>query len=237
MLRHVRLLRVANGVLRPTKAATNEDEIVRRLRSWFAPQEYSTMIAERAVALLEAHGSMQVPQLAAEVYACWATAGSATANRSPLTTSSPSSTVCPLSCRHSTSSIRTGPSGAPDHRHVRCCPERRCSPTLRDGLNSAGRRRPAPQHGVPDRRHTSRDRGPPRGRRRAASSCSSLGRPRPSLRHREDEVGHAVPLHATRSGRPAERRPSSSPKKGRPWPMTTGTRSMATASSRPSSRH
>jgi hypothetical protein len=68
MLRHVRLLRLANGVLRPTKAATNEHETVRRLRSWYAPQEFSTMVAERAVALLEAHGPMQVPQLAAEVF-------------------------------------------------------------------------------------------------------------------------------------------------------------------------
>src|SRR5215213_4809103 len=68
MLRHVRLLRLANGVLRPTKAATNEQETVRRLRSWFAAKEFSTMIAERAVALLEAHGPMPVPQLAAEVF-------------------------------------------------------------------------------------------------------------------------------------------------------------------------
>lgn len=68
MLRHVRLLRLANGVLRPTKAATNEHETVRRLRSLFGPQEFSTMIAERAMALLEAHGPMQVPQLAAEVF-------------------------------------------------------------------------------------------------------------------------------------------------------------------------
>jgi len=35
MLRHVRLLRPANGVLRPTKAAADEIETVRRLRSWF----------------------------------------------------------------------------------------------------------------------------------------------------------------------------------------------------------
>lgn len=67
LLRHVRLLRLANGVLRPTKAAGEEIETVRRLRSWFAPQEFSTMVAERAVALLEARGPMQVPQLAAEV--------------------------------------------------------------------------------------------------------------------------------------------------------------------------
>ena len=67
MLRHLRLLRLANGVLRPTKAASDEIEIVRRLRSWFAPQEFATMTAERTVALLEARGPMQVPQLAADV--------------------------------------------------------------------------------------------------------------------------------------------------------------------------
>lgn len=68
MLRHVGLLRLANGVLRPTKAAANEQETVRRLRSWFAPQEFSTMAAERAMAVLEAHVPMQVPQLAVEVF-------------------------------------------------------------------------------------------------------------------------------------------------------------------------
>lgn len=68
LLRHVRLLRLSNGVLRPTKAAADEIETVRRLRTWFAPQEFSTMVAERAVALLEAHGPMQVRQIAAEVF-------------------------------------------------------------------------------------------------------------------------------------------------------------------------
>ena len=68
ILRHVRLLRLGNGVLRPTKAAADEHETVRRLRSWFAPQEFSTMVAERAIALLEAHGPMQVPPLAVEVF-------------------------------------------------------------------------------------------------------------------------------------------------------------------------
>jgi hypothetical protein len=68
LLRHVRLLRLANHVLRPTKAAASENETVRRLRSWFAPERFSTVTAERAAALLEAHGPMQVPQLAAEVY-------------------------------------------------------------------------------------------------------------------------------------------------------------------------
>ena len=68
ILRHVRLLRLASGVLRPTKAAGDENETVRRLRSWFAPQEFSTMITERAVALLEARGPMQVRHLATEVF-------------------------------------------------------------------------------------------------------------------------------------------------------------------------
>lgn len=67
LLRHLRLLRLANGVLRPTKAAADEIETVRRLRSWFAPQEFPTMIAERGVALLEARGPMHVAQLAADV--------------------------------------------------------------------------------------------------------------------------------------------------------------------------
>jgi Plasmid pRiA4b ORF-3-like protein len=67
VLRHVRLLRLANGVVRPTKAAADEIETVRRLRSWFAPQEFSTMVAERAVALLEARGPMELRMLAAEL--------------------------------------------------------------------------------------------------------------------------------------------------------------------------
>ncbi len=57
-----------HGVLRTTKAAGDETQTVRRLRSWFAPQEFSTVIAERAVTLLEAHGPMQVPQLATEAF-------------------------------------------------------------------------------------------------------------------------------------------------------------------------
>ena len=68
LLRHVGLLRLANGVLRATKAAGDETETVRRLRSWFGPQEFSTMVAERGVALLEARGPMPVSQLASEVF-------------------------------------------------------------------------------------------------------------------------------------------------------------------------
>ncbi|MGH3366215.1 MAG: plasmid pRiA4b ORF-3 family protein [Nocardioidaceae bacterium] len=68
MLRHVGLLRLAHGVLRPTKAATNPIETVRRLRSWFAPHEFSTIVVERAVALVAAHEPMPITQIAGELF-------------------------------------------------------------------------------------------------------------------------------------------------------------------------
>lgn len=68
MLRHVRLLRLAHGVLHPTTAAKNQIEIVRRLRSWFPPHEFSTIVAERAVALVAAHEPMPTTQIAGEVF-------------------------------------------------------------------------------------------------------------------------------------------------------------------------
>jgi hypothetical protein len=40
---------------------------VRRLRTWFTPGEFSTVVAERAVALVAARGPMQIPDIAAEV--------------------------------------------------------------------------------------------------------------------------------------------------------------------------
>jgi hypothetical protein len=55
-------------VLRPTKAASDELETVRRLRSWFSPQEFSTIVSERAVALVAARGALQVAEIAAEVH-------------------------------------------------------------------------------------------------------------------------------------------------------------------------
>ena len=68
LLRHVRLVRLSGGVLRPTKAAADEHETVRRLRSWFGLDEFSTMVAERAVALVAARGPLQVVEIAAEVH-------------------------------------------------------------------------------------------------------------------------------------------------------------------------
>jgi hypothetical protein len=68
VLRHVGLLRLTNGVLRPTKAAGDEVETVRRLRTWFSPGEFSTVIAERAVALVAARGPLKTRELATEVF-------------------------------------------------------------------------------------------------------------------------------------------------------------------------
>ena len=68
ILRHVGLLRLAGGVLRPTKAAGDELGVVRRLRTWFPPREFSTMVAERAVALVVARGPLTTRGLAAEVF-------------------------------------------------------------------------------------------------------------------------------------------------------------------------
>lgn len=68
LLRHVRLVRLANGVLRPTKAAADERETVRRLRSWFEPGLFSTMVSERAVALVAARGPLQVTDIASQVH-------------------------------------------------------------------------------------------------------------------------------------------------------------------------
>lgn len=68
LLRHVRLVRLTGGVLRPTKAAADELETVRRLRSRFDPQEFSTMVTERAVALVVARGPLQVAEIAGEVH-------------------------------------------------------------------------------------------------------------------------------------------------------------------------
>ena len=46
----------------PTKAAADEIQTVRRLRSWFPPQQFSTVVAERAAALVAARGPMTTPK-------------------------------------------------------------------------------------------------------------------------------------------------------------------------------
>lgn len=67
LLRELRLLRLSGGVLRPTRAASDDRGVVRRLRSWFAAREFHTLTGERAVALVAARGAMPVAEIAAEV--------------------------------------------------------------------------------------------------------------------------------------------------------------------------
>lgn len=69
ILRHVGLARLAKGVLWPTKAAGDDLEVVRRLRSWFEPGEFDTVVAERAVALVASRGPQRTGELAREAFA------------------------------------------------------------------------------------------------------------------------------------------------------------------------
>lgn len=64
MMRRVGLLRLAKGVLRPTKAAADDREAVRRLRKWFVAGSFDLVVAERAAALMVARGPMSVDDIA-----------------------------------------------------------------------------------------------------------------------------------------------------------------------------
>jgi hypothetical protein len=67
MMRRVGLLRLAKGVLWPTKAAADDRQLLRRLRFWFAAESFEVVVAERAAALLVARGPMSVDGLAQAV--------------------------------------------------------------------------------------------------------------------------------------------------------------------------
>ena len=68
LLREVGLLRLRHGVLAPTKAAGDDLAIVRRLRSVFEPNSFSTELTEIALGVLAAHGPLSLGELAARVY-------------------------------------------------------------------------------------------------------------------------------------------------------------------------
>jgi hypothetical protein len=68
VLRQVGLLRLSNGVLRPTKAARDDLDVVRRLRSWFQPEAFTTLLAGVSIALLETAGPQRGEELAAKVH-------------------------------------------------------------------------------------------------------------------------------------------------------------------------
>jgi hypothetical protein len=64
IMRQVGLLRLAKGVLWPTKAVADDREVVRRLRTWFAAGSFDLVVAERAAALLVAHGPTSIDDMA-----------------------------------------------------------------------------------------------------------------------------------------------------------------------------
>lgn len=73
VLRDVGLLRLRKGVVTPIRAASDEVQVIRRLRSWFAPASgFTAMLAVAAVAAVAAlaagSGPWRLADLAAEVY-------------------------------------------------------------------------------------------------------------------------------------------------------------------------
>jgi hypothetical protein len=78
LMRDVGLLRLAKGVLRPTRAAADELEVVRRLRSWFPPAEFTSLLASDVVAMLAAAGPHTATDLADVLqagYSSWSSNG------------------------------------------------------------------------------------------------------------------------------------------------------------------
>ena len=68
-LRSVGLLRLRHGVLAPTKAATGDAlGIVRRLRSGFEPDDFTTVLADVTVGALAANGPATAQKLAEQVF-------------------------------------------------------------------------------------------------------------------------------------------------------------------------
>lgn len=62
------LLRLAKGVLAPTRAAADDMEVVRRLRSWFEPDGFTGILAGLAVAIVSISGPVERGELAARVH-------------------------------------------------------------------------------------------------------------------------------------------------------------------------
>jgi hypothetical protein len=65
LLRQVGLLRLRNGRLSPTKAAEDDLQVVRRLRSWWKPDDFYQVVTLLTVATLAAQGPKTVSELAA----------------------------------------------------------------------------------------------------------------------------------------------------------------------------
>ena len=69
LLREVGLLRLSNGVLSPTRAASDDTEVIRRLRSWFGPvYGFTSMLAGDALALLATEGPSRPEDMAGRLF-------------------------------------------------------------------------------------------------------------------------------------------------------------------------
>ena len=68
LLRHVGLLRLSKGILRPTRAAGDDAEVVSRLRSWFDSDRFTSILADLTVAALATSGPARLDDLAGTVY-------------------------------------------------------------------------------------------------------------------------------------------------------------------------
>ncbi len=69
LMRKVGLLRLRNGVLHPTRAADDDVEIIRRLRSWFGPDHgFLSILVGDSLANLATDGSCRPEQLAVRVF-------------------------------------------------------------------------------------------------------------------------------------------------------------------------
>ena len=66
MLREVGLLRLTKGVLTPIKAASDDRQVVRRLRSWFEADRFTDLLAGLIVALLIRSGGSRSAELGRE---------------------------------------------------------------------------------------------------------------------------------------------------------------------------
>ena len=68
LLRRAGVLLLRHGVLIPTRAASDDIAVVRRLRSVFEPNAFATEITELTIGVLAAHGPLPLTQLATRVH-------------------------------------------------------------------------------------------------------------------------------------------------------------------------
>lgn len=69
LLRHVGLLRLRNGVLAPARAAADDVEVIRRLRSWFGPSDsFDSLLVGDSLAMLAVDGACRPEELAIRLF-------------------------------------------------------------------------------------------------------------------------------------------------------------------------